>query len=377
MWRILLNMTLAFWLLSCSEKKLDHKQNFDSGENKKISSSQEACKNLTSHNMGRQKAKVSNQVKSIFAVNEKEELKKMVWIPGGKFKMGTADPDFPDASPVHEIELNGFYMDAHEVTNAEYEIFVTTTGYKTIAERELNSKDYPGVDSKDLVPGSAVFTPPASKVAHDDILQWWKYEPGAYWKRPFGDKNKIEAVPSHPVVHVSYEDALAYCKWAGKRLPTEAEWEFAAQGGKGNTKYYWGNDLKPNGKWAANIFQGEFPQGNTSEDGYTGVAPVKSYLPNPYGLYDMEGNVWEWCNDYYRLDYYKNSPVKNPSGPENSFDPEEPNAVKRVQRGGSFLCSDAYCLRYKAGGRGKGEITSGSNNLGFRCVKDKIFDKKL
>jgi sulfatase modifying factor 1 len=295
----------------------------------------------------------------------------MVWIKGGKFMMGTDDSDFADAHPIHEITVNGFWMDMHEVTNAEFTAFVNATGYKTVAERPLSPEDFPGVAADKLVPGSAVFTSPEKDVPLDDALQWWQYVPGASWKNPAGKESTIRDKENLPVVHISYEDALAYCKWAGKRLPTEAEWEFAAQGGKGNNKYYWGNELKPNGKWMANIFQGNFPESNTLEDGFKETAPVKSFPANPYGLYDMEGNVWEWCYDLYRPDYYKISPAFNPQGPEDSYDPEEPGLVKHVQRGGSFLCSDDYCIRYKAGGRGKGETTSASNNLGFRCVKDK------
>ncbi len=295
---------------------------------------------------------------------------KMVWIPGGKFLMGSDNPDFPDAHPLHEVTVNGFYMDEHEVTNAEFARFVEATHYITVAEQPLDPKDYPGVPSDQLVPGSAVFTPPNGRVRLDDALQWWTYVPGATWNHPFGTSSSIKGKENEPVVHVCYEDAVAYAKWAGKRLPTEAEWEFAAQGGQGNNKFYWGNELKPNGKWSANIYQGDFPDNNTIEDGYAGVAPVKTFPPNPYGLYDMEGNVWEWCSDYYRPDYFAKSPKVNPQGPEDSFDPDEPSAVKRVQKGGSFLCSDQYCIRYKSGSRGKGEVTSASNNLGFRCVKD-------
>lgn len=299
----------------------------------------------------------------------KDDTTGMIWIGGGEFLMG-AD-EFPDSRPMHRVSVDGFYMDEHEVTNAEYAAFVKATNYKTVAERPLNPADYPGVPADKLVPGSAVFTPTKTQVSLDNPLQWWNYVAGADWSHPEGPASSIKGRENYPAIHISYEDAAAYAKWAGKRLPTEAEWEFAAQGGKGNHTYYWGDQLKPGNKWVANIYQGNFPDKNTNEDGYTGAAPVKSFPPNPYGLYDMDGNVWEWCEDLYRPDYYTKSPKDNPKGPSDSYDPDEPGAVKRVQRGGSFLCSDDYCIRYKAGSRGKGEVTSGSNNLGFRCVKDR------
>ncbi len=301
---------------------------------------------------------------------------KMVWIPGGSFQMGTSDPMFPDAQPLHKVILKGFLMDEHEVTNAEFEKFIKATNYTTVAERKLNPADYPGVPSESLIPGSGVFTPPDKSVSLDNALQWWQYVIGASWRHPFGPNSSVNGQENNPVVHVCYEDALAYAKWAGKRLPTEAEWEYAAQGGRAIQKYYWGNERKPDGKWVANIYQGDFPYKNTSEDGFAGIAPVKSFPANPYGLYDMEGNVWEWSNDFYRPDYYKQSPTHNPQGPKDSYDPDEPGIVKRVQRGGSFLCSDQYCIRYRPGSRGKGEVSSGSSNLGFRCVKDSIVEKR-
>jgi sulfatase modifying factor 1 len=294
----------------------------------------------------------------------------MVWVPGGTFAMGSADPAFADAQPVHQVTLKGFWMDEHEVTNAQYEEFVKATGYVTVAERPLNPADYPGVPAESLVPGSAVFTPPGQGVSLTNSLQWWRYVPGASWRQPEGPGSSIKGREQLPVVHVSFEDAQTYAKWAGKRLPTEAEWELAAQGGRGGRQtYFWGEELTPGGIWLANIYQGDFPHRNTAKDGFEGAAPVKSFPPNPYGLYDMEGNVWEWCSDLYRPDYYQSSPTSDPQGPATSYDPDEPHAVKRVQRGGSFLCSDQYCVRYKPGSRGKGEVTSGSNNLGFRCVR--------
>ena len=296
---------------------------------------------------------------------------KMVWIPPGTFSMGSNDPDFADAQPIHKVRLNGFWMDEHEITNAEFERFVKATNYQTVAEQPLNPAEFPGVPVENLVPGSGVFTPTAQPVPYDNPLQWWTYVKGASWRNPKGQQTPNGAKPNDPVVHISYTDAAAYADWAGKRLPTEAEWEYAAQGGKGLQTYYWGSELKPGGKWMANIYQGSFPDANTNDDGFEELAPVKSFPANGYGLYDMDGNVWEWCSDFYRPDYYANSPEVNPKGPQDSYDPDEPGLVKRVQRGGSFLCSDQYCIRYKPGSRGKGEVNSASNNLGFRCVKDK------
>ena len=243
----------------------------------------------------------------------------MVWIPGGPFLMG-AD-EFPDSRPVHPVTVRGFWMDEHEVTNAEFARFVAATGYRTVAEQPLNPADFPTVPPADLVPGSAVFTPTAGRVSLDNPLQWWTYVKGASWQHPKGTESSVKGHENEPVVHVSFTDAVAYATWAGKRLPTEAEWEFAAQGGKGNHAYYWGDELKPGGKWPANIYQGNFPDRNTTEDGYAGAAPVKSFPPNPYGLYDMDGNVWEWCQDFYRPDYYINSVRTDPTGPADSYDP--------------------------------------------------------
>jgi len=298
-----------------------------------------------------------------------ERDKGMVHIRGGSFVMGSDDPAFEDARPVHKVTIADFWMDEHEVTNAEFAAFVKATHYITIAEQQLNPADFPGVSAEDLVPGSAVFTPTGQAVDLNYPLQWWKYIHGASWKHPYGPESDIKGKENYPVVHVCYTDALAYAKWCGKRLPTEAEWEFAARAGGANTTYYWGNELQPGGKWMANNFQGHFPDKDTAADGYEGTAPVKSFPANRFGLYDMEGNVWEWCSDFYRPDYYQMSPPANPQGPADSYDPDEPGAVKRVQRGGSFICSEQYCIRYKAGSRGKGEVSSGSNNLGFRCVQ--------
>jgi formylglycine-generating enzyme required for sulfatase activity len=296
----------------------------------------------------------------------------MVWIPGGTFWMGCADCEMPDALPVHLVTVDGFWMDATPITNAQFAAFVKATGYKTIAERKPDPRDFPGVDPKMLVPGSGVFSPPPNEVNLNDYLQWWRYEPGASWQHPEGKQSTLKGREDHPVVHIAWQDAMAYARWAGKRLPTEAEYEFAARGGLDRNRYAWGNELKPGGKWPANIWQGRFPSRNTTEDGYYSTSPVKAFPPNGFGLYDVGGNVWQWCSDWYQPDYYETlraGTARNPQGPADSHDPQEPGIPKRVQKGGSFLCSDQYCVRYLVGSRGKGAIDSGSSNVGFRCVK--------
>jgi formylglycine-generating enzyme required for sulfatase activity len=279
----------------------------------------------------------------------------------------------PDTQPVHLVTVDGFWMDRTPVTNVQFAKFVDSTGYLTIAERKPDPKDYPGVDSSKLVPGSAVFTPPANDVALDDVTQWWAYVPGASWKHPEGPGTTTDGRDEHPVVHIAWEDAAAYAKWKGTRLPTEAEFEFAARGGLDRNPYAWGADLKPEGKWAANIWQGRFPSNNLVEDGYLRTSPVTAFPANGFGLYDVGGNVWQWCADWYRPDYFAalaaGGMAHNPQGPPDSYDPSEPGVRKRVQKGGSFLCSDRYCSRYLAGSRGRGAVDSGGSNTGFRCVK--------
>jgi formylglycine-generating enzyme len=293
----------------------------------------------------------------------------MVWVPPGKFRMGADDPNFPDAKPVREVELDGFWMDRTEVTNAQFAEFVRATNYVTVAERALDPKDFPGVPEEKLKPFSAVFAPPDQDVPLDQHLTWWKPVHGACWKHPEGPGSGLEGRENYPVVHVCWHDAVAYAEWAGKRLPTEAEWEYAARGGLAGKRYVWGDELQPGGKWMANIWQGKFPAENTKDDGFDRAAPVGSFPPNGYGLCDMSGNVWEWCADWYHPEAYNFGPRRNPTGPETSFDPNEPKTAKRVQRGGSFLCSDRYCIRYQVAGRGKGDVDSGTSHVGFRCVK--------
>lgn len=312
----------------------------------------------------------------------------MVWIAGGEFTMGLADPRdsacggheaMDDARPLHRVYVDPFWIDATEVTNAQFERFVRATGYVTVAERKPSPEDYPDAPEENLVAGSIVFAPTAQPVPLDNHYQWWAFVPGANWRHPTGPESSISGKDNYPVVQIAYDDAVAYSKWAGKRLPTEAEWEYAARGGLSGKLYPWGDDLKPKNTWWANIFQGDFPlwDGDSGEDGYKGAAPVAKFRANNFGLFDVAGNVWEWCSDWYRVDYYRSlaaqgGVAKNPQGPDSSLDPDEPNEKKRVQRGGSFLCTDKYCSRYMVGSRGKGEVSTASNHLGFRCVQDAV-----
>jgi formylglycine-generating enzyme required for sulfatase activity len=306
----------------------------------------------------------------------------MVWIPGGEFSMGAQDPSnmhdpvgmqaTADSRPVHRVYVDGFWMDETEVTNEQFARFVTATGYITVAERTPRPEDYPGAPPESLVPGSVVFSAPHHAVSLTDPYEWWSEVSGASWRHPLGPKSSIAGKERFPVVHVTYEDAQAYAQWAGKRLPTEAEWEFAARGGKAGQRFPWGNDFKSGGRWMANTHQGHFPDHDAGEDHFTGVSPVAQYAPNGYGLYDVGGNVWEWVSDWYRSDYYGElaaTVARNPTGPAASFDPHEPGVKKRVHRGGSFLCTDQYCSRYMVGTRGKGDVSTGTNHLGFRLVK--------
>jgi formylglycine-generating enzyme required for sulfatase activity len=307
----------------------------------------------------------------------------MAWIPGGEFTMGTDDPQAnPAEKPAHRVRVDGFWIDATEVTNAEFRRFVEATHYVTTAERPvdwevLKTQVPPGTPKPpddQLVSGSLVFTPPDRPVPLDDISQWWKWVPGANWRHPEGPGSSIEGKDDHPVVHVSWDDAAAYAKWAGKRLPTEAEWELAARGGLESKTFAWGNEFKPGGKSLANTWQGHFPESNTDADGFLRTSPVKSFPPNGFGLYDMIGNVWEWCADWYRPDAYALAshsgpgPAVNPTGPEQSYDPDEPFQPKRVTRGGSFLCSENYCSNYRPSARRGTATDSGMSHLGFRCV---------
>lgn len=330
----------------------------------------------------------------------------MVWVPGGWFWMGTEDPKHNIASPVHKVYVDGFWMDQYEITNKKFKEFVDATGYETIAERKPDPKYFPKADPnfiRNHPPFSLVFSPPErlNRKGLQDHMQWWTMSKGADWQHPDGPKSTIQDKMNYPVVHISWIDAVEYCNWRSKReglkpvytkvktdeeyttdfeangyrLPTEAEWEFAARGGEHRHKYIWGTELQPNGQWHGNVWQGKFPAENTAEDGYVGPAPVGSYPPNNFRLHDLAGNVWEWCNDHYQKNHYvscrRQHPdgANNPRGPATGFDPLEPGIPKRVQRGGSFLCHFSYCERYLTYARGKGEVSSAANHIGFRCVR--------
>jgi formylglycine-generating enzyme required for sulfatase activity len=308
----------------------------------------------------------------------------MVFIPAGEFTMGSSDASLPAVErPAHRVRLDGFWMDVTEVTNAEFRRFSLAANYKTMAERpvdweELKKQVPPGTpkpDESQLQPGSLVFFQPERAVPLDDITGWWRWTTGAAWQHPEGPQSDLQGRENHPVVHVCWEDAAAYCKWAGKRLPTEAEWEYAARGGLEGKKYAWGDESPAGGentKAKVNIWDGEFPDRNTKIDGFVRTAPVKTYPPNGYGLYEITGNVWEWCADWYRADAYAKARDGetwiNPAGPDDFWDPNDPLAPKRVIRGGSFLCHVSYCESYRPAARRGQSVDTGMSHLGFRCV---------
>lgn len=320
------------------------------------------------------------RVPSRFATASTTKHHDMAHIPVGTFMMGGDNVQAKaDELPKHAVKISEFWLDTTQVTNVEFKRFVDATHYITTAEQkpdwEMLKKELPPntpkPDDSMLVPASLVFTPPDHAVSFDDYSQWWKWVPGANWQHPRGPGSDIKKLDNHPVVQVSWEDAAAYCKWAGKRLPTEAEWEWAARGGLTNNIYPWGNESIDTGTIKANTWQGEFPYKNTLRDKYYYTSPVKSFAPNGYGLYDMAGNVWEWVSDWYDADYYRTfgkKAVANPSGPAKGNDPVEPYAQKKVLRGGSYLCNEAYCSGYRVAARMKSTPDTSMQHMGFRCA---------
>ncbi|MEU6246953.1 formylglycine-generating enzyme family protein [Glycomyces sp. NPDC047010] len=305
----------------------------------------------------------------------------MVLIGGGEFAMGS-DRHYPEEAPAHRVALSAFRIDPHPVTNAQFAAFTSATGHVTAAETAPDAADYPGADPALLVPASAVFTPPASPVPLDDAYRWWSHVPGADWRHPRGPESGIEDLADHPVVHIAYADAEAYAAWAGKRLPTEAEWEYAARGGLDGAEYAWGDGLEPGGEHRANVWQGDFPTANDEADGWYWTSPVGSYAPNGYGLYDMIGNVWEWTADWWsahRADPVHSccgaaEPRRDPGGGKRllSVDPAAPLAERRprkVMKGGSYLCAPNYCRRYRPAARLPQTVDTATCHLGFRCAR--------
>ncbi len=324
------------------------------------------------------------QVKSKPLINTTKHISDMVWVPGGEFMMGADNEQArKDEFPKHKVHVKGFYMQKTEVTNKQFGEFVKATGYITTAEKDVEWEQLkkqlpdgtPKPDSETLKAASLVFVPTKEAVDLGNYGQWWQWTHGADWKHPQGPESNINGKDDYPVVQISWDDATAYCKWAGYRLPTEAEWEFAARGGLINNIYTWGNEPVDSGKSKCNYWQGNFPYQNDLKDSFYRLAPVKSFSPNGYGLFDMSGNVWEWCADLYNYNYYaqfeNGKAAVNPLGPETSYDPDEPLILKRVIRGGSFLCSESYCSGYRCSSRMKTSPDSGMEHLGFRCVVDK------
>jgi formylglycine-generating enzyme required for sulfatase activity len=300
----------------------------------------------------------------------------MIWIPGGTFPMGS-DKHYPEEAPVHRVTVDPFWIDHVPVTNREFRNFVRATGYLTFAEIAPDPRDYPGALPNMLRAASLVFTPPKHPVDTRDWRQWWTFKFGANWKRPTGPRSSISGLDNHPVVHVAYRDALAYARWAGKDLPTEAEWEFAARGGLDGAEFAWGDELTPDGKQMANTWQGVFPHQNLKQDGYEGTSPVTAFPPNGYGVYDMIGNVWEWTADWYSPKHVGDAPKaccipENPRGgnKENSYDTCMSNIriPRKVLKGGSHLCAPSYCRRYRPAARHPEPVDTSMSHVGFRCV---------
>ena len=311
------------------------------------------------------------------AIINPSEVSAMVWIPAGEFTMGSdnADEKHNEEKPGHAVQVKGLWMDVTEVTNTQFKAFADATGYLTDAEKNLDPRDFPNVPSPEYLKGGSLLFKHTSGVNPFQCgvgdLPWWNFTVAATWRQPEGPGSSIKERMNHPVICLTYKDAQAFAKWAGKRLPTEAEWEHAARGGLKDKNYTWGDEERPNGKYMCNHWQGKFPATDLASDGFNYVAPVKSYPPNGYGLYDMAGNVWEMCEDWYGIDWYAKSAKYNPVGPAIGHDPEGTGYGQHVIRGGSWLCDEAYCFRYRATARQGLDTLTSTNHVGFRCVSDK------
>ena len=304
------------------------------------------------------------------------ELTSLTPIPGGEFEMGS-DAEQPEEAPAHRVRVDAFSIEQHPVTNAQYTAFVEATGYRTVAERPLDPADYPGAPAANLAAGSLVFTPTSGPIDLRHMSQWWTWTPGACWRRPEGPQSSIDDRGQHPVAHIAFEDAQAYAEWAGRELPTEAEWERAARGGVDGRTFTWGDDPRPDGQRLAKYWDGSFPWRNNASDGYERTAPIGTYPANDYGLFDMTGNVWEWTTDWYAGQHAADADKpccvpNNPRGPsmQRSYDPAQPQfkIPRRVIKGGSFLCADEYCQRYRPAARRPQMVDTGMSHVGFRCV---------
>lgn len=300
----------------------------------------------------------------------------MIWIPGGTFRMGS-DRHYSEEAPSHRVSVDGFWIDRTPVTNRQFKDFVKATGHVTFAEIRPKAEDYPGALPHMLFAGSLVFTPPSHPVDLRDWSQWWRFTRRADWRHPYGPKSNIHGRDDHPVVHVAYRDAEAYARWAGKEIPTEAEWEFAARGGLDGAEFAWGDELTPGGRHMANTWQGAFPQQNLGEDGYERTSPVTAFPPNGYGVHDMIGNVWEWTADWWSTRHEADAPKaccvpQNPrgAGEEESYDPCQPRIriPRKVLKGGSHLCAPNYCRRYRPAARHAEPVDTSTSHVGFRCV---------
>jgi formylglycine-generating enzyme required for sulfatase activity len=300
----------------------------------------------------------------------------MIWIPGGTFRMGS-DAHYPEEAPAHHVTVDGFWLDETSVTNHQFDAFVRATGYVTTAEEAPAPEDYPGALPDMLHAGSLVFTPPKNPIDLHDSRQWWTFVKGADWRHPDGPESSIDGLERHPVVHVTYEDAAAYCEWAGKGLPTEAEWEFAARGGLDGAEYAWGDEFTPDGRHMANTWQGSFPHENLASDGYERTCPVDAFPPNAYGLFGMIGNTWEWTSDWYAPRHIGDAakacciPESPRGGKElDSYDPFQRGVriPRKVLKGGSHLCAPNHCRRYRPAARYPQPVDTSTGHVGFRCI---------